>query len=667
MLACTPDIWYKALDNEDFAMPLNTQPLTITKTYVVKFNLGLDVAHNATAAGVPYPAGVGPATFVGAPVGAHVAIVNGNDIWRQREGKISVTFGPTVSVTNLSGATWRAGSSVSLELDAPDTTSGIPATTETYGTRLRRWRESAVRINPIDAPPLLGWQAWKPAPAWSAAAVVVGDYRTSGGSLWCCVAPGTAVDAPTGTGLGTIAYDAGSGNNVKWLWLPYTTGTVVAVGGRLYIITTGGLPATNGAGPAGRGVGITDGTATLDYLGPQIGPTVAFSAVATAALTSIHTATSVKANSLIRFKHGIPTTWYANGSPFTGFTGVMNVSLAPARDNQYQHDAGPSVIGLDGSSQTLVFDTSVEGPIVEIQLTGGATKLLELLVDGQYLGPRPLMPLTNQGQGAQFITLDFTNSLAYTQSPRRPRLVTLETNGGDHLRTIAVGPTSKLQRPSSVDDSFVVPIIGDSLMYYGATPQSAGWGTALGCLMGWPNTAVMSIIGTGYIATNGGANSNYITRALADLARLAAAGFQFPMIIVQGSRNDNPNTPAAVTAKALELYQALRAAGYTQPIVVIGYSGGADGPSVTNIAIENAVAAAVAAQVAAGDADIDFIPICTAVNPVFSGTGFVGATNSSGNTDTDIASDATHFTSGGGLVAARYTAYRLDEIIANMP
>lgn len=92
------------------------------KGYNASLTLAADVANNGTFT-VAYPSGTSQTFFtagLGVPAG-HYAIVNKNDQWTSGASKMSVTFGASnITITNTSGVTWTAGSTVDLFFDVQD-------------------------------------------------------------------------------------------------------------------------------------------------------------------------------------------------------------------------------------------------------------------------------------------------------------------------------------------------------------------------------------------------------------------------------------------------------------------------------------------------------------------------------------------------------------------
>lgn len=83
-----------------------------------------DVADTGTFT-VSYPSGYAQANFTGglAVSSGHYAIVAGNNRWSAAASKMSASFGSSnITVTNSSGVTWTAGSTVDLYFDIVDST-----------------------------------------------------------------------------------------------------------------------------------------------------------------------------------------------------------------------------------------------------------------------------------------------------------------------------------------------------------------------------------------------------------------------------------------------------------------------------------------------------------------------------------------------------------------
>jgi len=84
--------------------------------------LTADVATAGTFT-VAYPSGFAQGDFTAGLVrnAGHYAVVNGNDRWTAAASQISATYGASlITVTNSSGITWSAGSTVDLFFDVAD-------------------------------------------------------------------------------------------------------------------------------------------------------------------------------------------------------------------------------------------------------------------------------------------------------------------------------------------------------------------------------------------------------------------------------------------------------------------------------------------------------------------------------------------------------------------
>lgn len=519
---------------------------------------------------------------------------------------------------------------------------------DTWAARMRCWASSAQGNNPHERPLLRGAQAWRPAPNWVATAVyLVGNAVNANSQLWVCIGAGTSgSNAPTGSTLGAIILDG----TVRWLWQPYFEGTYVSNAGSLFRVMTGGLPAISGTGPTGGPGPIIDGTTTLSYMGPQECPIVSYGFVHNPALSRQHTPTPVDSNSLVRWRGGIPVTRILNDIPQPPTVWTYSTDPSPSSGGIISNPAN----GIQRDAGWCGFEVRHDGIVCEISLLNNQTAL-SIIIDGQFIAG---VTWTPTGAGSQQITIDFSN-LA-----RKSRVICVEGTAVG-LVNLATEPTGSFQRPNRVDDSFMVAGICDSHGYgTGAMlPRSANFFHTLATLMGWPDDYCDALAGTGYIATNGGLFSNFQGRAISQLQRIVAYGKTIQAIVIDGSQNDSGQQNAAVTYAALGLYQSLRTAGFNQPIFVIGTPSNG-GPSATHIANDNAVKSAVTIRVAEGDNLIWYVDISTMAQPVLFGTGRVGATNGSGNTDFYIGADGTHMSNAGALYVAVYIRDKINAILS---
>ena len=214
----------------------------------------------------------------------------------------------------------------------PSPLSGAPG--ETWAGRLRRMASAAAGKNPIDLPPLRGSRPWVAlGGAWVAStAVTLGQTVSNGGLMYMCVKPGTtaASGGPAGTAL-TLNAQITDGT-AHWVYWFGSTGDVISNNGNLFIITTAGVPATSGGGPAGFH-GITDGSITWAYYGPQTAPVVSIPYAAHNASYTNQNSISNPAMTLIpntavypfRFGGGAPTS-----TPLGNDFNAIGADSAPA-------------------------------------------------------------------------------------------------------------------------------------------------------------------------------------------------------------------------------------------------------------------------------------------------------------------------------------------------
>lgn len=84
----------------------------------VEFVLGAAVVDTGTVTGIAYPPGTNQAFFTSPNDSATgVVIINDNDVYAEGDPGIDITYGAsTITLTNDTGLTWAAGSSVILQL-----------------------------------------------------------------------------------------------------------------------------------------------------------------------------------------------------------------------------------------------------------------------------------------------------------------------------------------------------------------------------------------------------------------------------------------------------------------------------------------------------------------------------------------------------------------------
>jgi hypothetical protein len=98
---------------------------------LIELVLAAAVLDDGTVASIAYPSGTVASQFTGGNKSATgKVVVNDNDVWLESAGKITITYGATITLTNKSDTTWAAGSTVLLELryqDAADASNFLDA------------------------------------------------------------------------------------------------------------------------------------------------------------------------------------------------------------------------------------------------------------------------------------------------------------------------------------------------------------------------------------------------------------------------------------------------------------------------------------------------------------------------------------------------------------
>lgn len=279
------------------------------------------------------------------------------------------------------------------------------------------------------------------------------------------------------------------------------------------------------------------------------------------------------------------------------------------------------------------------------QLLNNST-FYRFLVDGQHVSAAGLTA-TNGG---------FNNFFQLTFSTRQRRQIWVEGDQAAAFDNVLVGPTESVQPDPS---GLTMMVFGDSITAATSTGVvvpglNDGFAYVLGDCFGVGDLRSSGSGGEGVLnPANTGAAYTLIQRLPYD-ARKA------DVYLVAMGTNDISYTSAQQTSAMFGVISYLRSNYPATPVIVLGCPGNSSGPSAATISCENAFAAAVTQW---GDANnVLFIPVSTATNPMISGTGKFGATNSTGNSDLYVGSDGTHPTAAGHaywgvwLADAIYTA-----------
>jgi lysophospholipase L1-like esterase len=247
---------------------------------------------------------------------------------------------------------------------------------------------------------------------------------------------------------------------------------------------------------------------------------------------------------------------------------------------------------------------------------------------------------------------------------RQNRRITFEGSG---LLTFYGVNTAALDtvRPWADPDSLRVAVTGDSYSEGQGTavPGNNAWSRTLGRLMGWADTRQVAVGSTGYIANATGTRSN-ISQQVANWLTVNTDLATFDAVVFAGGYNDAENfTPAAIEAAVLLALQNARALLPAAVFFVFGSFSGGRGPDAATIACEVAIQAAV---IAFADSLTYFIPVSTDTPPWFTGTGYQGATNGSGNSDYYVFTDNTHPNETGHGYLARLAAKAIRNTLSGL-
>jgi lysophospholipase L1-like esterase len=374
-------------------------------------------------------------------------------------------------------------------------------------------------------------------------------------------------------------------------------------------------------------------------------PTITVSASSNASLTAYFFASANVLTSTAQTQ----MSWYG-GVP----VGINGVYIAMPVASVSPNTAG-NIGGTQGAnnSWSAAFEFETDATSVQpILFTDNAKKIM-FQVDGQYVD---FTGTTGSGAAA-----DYCFQLTFGTSAIRRIRVMWSTNpatGPVLPKAIRLTPLASMWQPSQKD---VVRVgwIGDSYMQgtNGAATiypiPNAAWPVLTSELLGFRDCRQLAVGGTGWLANNGG----LFSKLRDQIPFWATTQAPFDLFVVGAGYNDTPPTftAAAITAEVQTYLTTLRTQFPNVPVIVLGCQAGSGGPSANQIACENAILAGVNNYLAAtADPICKFAPVSTDTPTWFNGTGKVGATNASGNSDTYVDADATHPT----VLGAQYLAHR---------
>lgn len=268
------------------------------------------------------------------------------------------------------------------------------------------------------------------------------------------------------------------------------------------------------------------------------------------------------------------------------------------------------------------------------------------LVNGQYVDLTGTLTNASSGTTAEYITMTFSGS--------GTRTVAIEGQGNCGLNGAFIDAAGSIAQTPPVIRGILV---GDSFVQgTGATALGDGWGPYMADCLGIRDFWASGSGGTGWdVPTNSSTGYRFGDRTADWLP------YSPDVMFFHGSYNDRSSTAVNITTECLAALRTTRAAFPKMPMFVFGAFAGASGPSAGILTAESGMQAAVSQF---NDRLTRFIPISSdPAGAWISGTGFVGSTTGSGNSDTMTGSDGIHPTNAGHALLGGKAA---DAVIANL-
>lgn len=281
--------------------------------------------------------------------------------------------------------------------------------------------------------------------------------------------------------------------------------------------------------------------------------------------------------------------------------------------------------GYVGSGFEVMIDDSACQFLIEV--VSGNTNF-QIIIDGKYVGSGTTQTLFTTASGA-YVKLAWAS--------RGVHRVRIEREFAAGLGGLYISPTGGAYRPQNPYPKMFV--VGDSFsLGTGATIYPNAWEYVAARQLGMDVTCD-AVGGTGY------ANPGLGVPIVDSTRRTILAAQPYDLVVIAAGLNDaNATYAPQVSAAATAYYPQVRAIQPNALISVMGSFAGATGPSTG----ANSVAAVEQSIKAAFDAWADplsvYIPVSDAVQvkPWIYGTGRIGATNGSGNSDIYTSADGTH-------------------------
>jgi len=468
-----------------------------------------------------------------------------------------------------------------------------------------------------------------------------------------------------------------------WPWPASTSvnaGAKFSNAGNVYVVTTAGTTAGSG-GPTGYGVGITDGSATWAYIGPQTAPAVTNTTAALSGLTS----TIPNTDARIRYGGG-NTVSNSGGYAFWSVQqGSADTTCKSGTGTSYNQNGFGAFLEIETDAPKITFDFKQAGYFATVMVTDlGAGP-----GDARFVDASPVQ-LSANGAGHTYLNLDFTNTQIGTS--RHLRRIRVDFGCNQVFFGIKVAPTDAVGAPSTADvihaaflgdswtaaDNIFLPTSLNTTYSTGSGIHGwrVGFAETLGRLLGWDDVWASGASGTGYLKSNATYSQAFAGR-VADITSITANGVTYTpdVVVIMGGINDVTQT--GFQAAVLTLIQNVRAAvGPSIPIIVLGYNSYA----VSALALEQQYEGLISAAVTqAADPLVYFIPNVTATDTGVSGSpqgyitgsGNVGSPGGAGNSDFYVGTSASpgngHPNELGEQYLARRYAAKIRQIIGLAP
>lgn len=302
-----------------------------------------------------------------------------------------------------------------------------------------------------------------------------------------------------------------------------------------------------------------------------------------------------------------------------------------------------------------------ESAKVSFGVFGFTTKEFRVLVDGQYINKSYVAYAASSVQS--YVEIDFAG--VYKQ-----RTITLEMSTQVGCYGVYVEATADVSAPEVVTPITAL-FTGDSYSEgQGATyPGMSGFPQQVGKRLGWYDCRQVAVGGTGYFNDASATKKNILNQIptwLTVNTDLTASSVD--VIVVAAGYNDYGFIPgtysaAQIAEQARNCVTLMRQTFPNALIVVFGPWSGIRNNDANTVAMENAISSAITGI---NDQYIKYAPVSTDASPWQYGTGRVGATNGTGNTDRGVAADGVHPSDQGHTTIALRMTQAVRKIIANL-